>query len=410
MLKKYKIGGFSMLHGIWMLVLSVLINTSSISHWDDQEVASFFHFLKHNVIGIEESFNEQEFLFIDVSKSNELVKAYNEAGFEVGNQDITNRKSLAELFAIINEQNLHRQILCDILFELNSPNDSILKTEIEQTQRLLVSSYHAGDSLLKPRFNVPYSASDYEDQGSFFKYEMYHKSHKSTALTLLDENNDIEPPNAFDLVKREDGWWFNKFVVDFRIRPFHYTANKAISEVSENSEIHRINIVDLEPFLGLCRTMNMVGNKEFFVEMMEKKLIVLGDFSDRDIHSTITGDLAGPLILINAYLSLKAGENKVHIVMILFLLLSFSTVSYIIFKEGDVLELVIQRLFPNSVFMHKLFEFISFFFIIIITSFVTYLIWGFQLTVIWLVAYVKLVDWIKSLISVKERSNENTNS
>lgn len=398
MFQKYKIILLSLSHAVWMLIFTAIINASSISHWDDQEIASFFHFLKHNVIGIDESFDEQDFLFIDVSKSNELVDAYNEAGFDIGNQDITNRKSLAEVFSVLNTQDVHRQVFCDILFELDSPNDSLLKAEIEKTNRLLVSSHHNGDSLISPKFNVEYSASDYEDQGSFFKYEMYHKNHKSTALTLLEGNEKAVLPTTFDLVKKEGIWFFNKFVVDFRIRPYHYQANKAIDGMNENASIQRINIVDLEPFLEICRTMSMIGNNEFFEEMIGDKLVVLGDFSDRDIHSTIAGDLAGPLILINAYLSLKAGENKVHFFMVLFLFISFTVVSYMIFKEGDVLEVVIKNLFPNSIIMNKLLEFISFFFIIILTSFFTYLIWGFQLTVIWLVVYVKLVDWIKSFI------------
>ena len=165
-----------------------------------------------------------------------------------------------------------------------------------------------------------------------------------------------------------------------------------VHNLSDFAEMEKqsIHLVNIEPFLVRCE--KEARNDSFFKKTLGDKIIVLGDFSDHNIRSTITGDLPGPLI--NAYLSLKAEENQVHWLMILFLFLSFTLVSYIVFKDDDVLEFFIKRLFPNSQFMIKLFEFISYFFILILTSFLTYMIWGFQLTVVWLVMYVKVIDWL----------------
>lgn len=390
MFKRYRITILALVHAVWMLALTAFINASSISHWDDAEIASFFHFVKHNIFESKKSFEESEFLFIDVSNSNELVTKYDDSGKIIGNQDITNRKVLAQFLAIVEKYNVHEYVLCDILFESDSPNDSILSASFATAKRLVVSSHHKEDSLIPPKFNVPYSASDYRDQTSFFKYEMYHKNHKSMALSLADGIEQSSIPNAFDLVKKDGKWWFNKFVVDFRIHPHHHTGSHDLSDFAE-MEDQSIHLVNLEPFLEECRVEEK--NDAFFEKAFGGKMIVLGDFSDRNIHSTITGDLPGPLILINAYLSLKAEENQVHWLMILFLFTSFTVVSYIVFKDDDALELFIKRMFPNSPLMIKLFEFISYFFILIITSFLTYMIWGFQLTVVWLVMYVKIVDW-----------------
>lgn len=405
MIKTYRILILSLLHAVWMLALTALINASPISHWDDAEIASFFHYLKHNVFESKKSFEESEFLFIDVSSSNELVIKYDDEGKVVGNEDITNRKTLADFLAIVEKHNVHEYILCDILFESSSPNDSLLSASFEKAQRIVVSSHHKEDSLIPPKFKVPYSASDYRDQTSFFKYEMYHKDHKSTALTLAEGVEKSTIPNMFDLVKKDGKWWFNKFVVDFRIHPHHHTGSHDFSDFAEMEE-QSIHLVNIEPFLEECRAEE--NNAAFFKKAFGNKLIVLGDFSDRNIHSTITGDLPGPLILINAYLSLKAEENQVHWLMILFLFTSYTVVSYIVFKEDDVLELFIKRRFPNSPLMIKLFEFISYFFILVITSFLTYMVWGFQLTVVWLVMYVKMVDWVISYRLSKKRAYKSS--
>ena len=208
-----------------MLALTALINAGTISHWDDSEIASFFHFLKHDVFESKKSFDEAGFLFIDVSNSNELVQKHDGEGKLIGNQYIANRKTLAKFLDIVSHYNVHEYILCDILFESESPNDLLLKEAFGKTKRIVVSSHHEKDSLIPPKFNVPYSASDYRDQNSFFKYEMYHKNHKSTALTLLDGAEQSSIPNAFDLVKKDGKWWFNKFVVDFRIHPHHHNGS-----------------------------------------------------------------------------------------------------------------------------------------------------------------------------------------
>lgn len=381
-------------HALWMLLMTFTINNSSLSHWDDQEIASFFTFLKKNVLNIDEAFNEDEFLFIDVSKSNELVPAFNDEGFEIGNEDITNRLTLGKVLTQLNRVNVHKMILCDILFESPSSSDSSFKPIIESTPRLLVSSYHKNDTLIAPLFNVKYSSSDYESQGSFFKSEVFIKGDQSTPQMILERDGEAKSEYILGgFYSYNDDFYFNKYVLDFRIRPYHYQQNRKVETLNIDA-VKRINIVDIEPLSELCTMMGAMGDDSFFEEMFKDKIIVLGDFSDRDIHPTIVGDLAGPLILINSYLSLVNQDNRVNGFMLFFIFATFWFISFFIFKDGDLVEVFFKKVFSRSKLFLSVFELFTVFFLLLLFCFITYVIWGFQFAVILVVLYLKLIEWL----------------
>ena len=64
-------------------------------------------------------------------------------------------------------------------------------------------------------------------------------------------------------------------------------------------------------------------------ELFKDKIILIGDFRESDIHDTIKNRVAGPAIMYNEYLGLKAGNHIVRWWILLFLFLVFdSEISY----------------------------------------------------------------------------------
>ncbi len=394
----------SFLHSIWLIIFTFIILNSSINHWDDEEIAWLYHHLKKEVIGLDKKPPQQGFYFFDVSESNQLIDVY-EDGFLIGNHDITDRKKLAELFELFNKYPVHKYMLCDIQFYEKSPDDSILKVAIEKTPRLLVSSHiDSTGGLKKPLFNVDYSCSDYENDGNFFKYRFIHNdSIKTTPLRLYELIHKKEATSHGSYIEIDGNYMFNNFILDHRIRPYHYDHHKESKQLDDKLEqTYKIGQTHLNQFLEEMGILIQVAGPDEFIKLMKDKIIVLGDFSDRDLHDTISGEIAGPAILMNAYLSLLYGDAKITWRFLLYLFICYFGISYIIFHPADIFEVGIKKLFPRSEILQSILSFLTYFFLILLISFVGYLIFDFQISVIWIIVYVKFADWLVHMLIYKK--------
>ena len=55
-------------------------------------------------------------------------------------------------------------------------------------------------------------------------------------------------------------------------------------------------------------------------KMVQNKIILIGDFVDRDIHATSFGDIPGVLINYNAYLALKSEGHIIPVSLLIILI------------------------------------------------------------------------------------------
>lgn len=75
--------------------------------------------------------------------------------------------------------------------------------------------------------------------------------------------------------------------------------------------------------------------------LTKDKIVVIGDFSENDIHDTYIGKIAGPIINLNAFYALTNDNLSIPYAEIFFLLLLYFTISLFLMKEVSV-----NSLFP----------------------------------------------------------------
>ncbi|NJO03491.1 MAG: hypothetical protein HC880_19035 [Bacteroidia bacterium] len=106
-------------------------------------------------------------------------------------------------------------------------------------------------------------------------------------------------------------------------------------------------------------------------ELTKDKIIFVGDFEDRDMHETIYGDTPGPIILLDAFLALEAGDNAIRPALVAFLYFFFVLISYISFRYRTIYGPWLQRLTQRTraTFFEALSIYLLYFAIVSISTF-----------------------------------------
>lgn len=371
-----------------MLLISYWLLDSNYVHWDDTELLWVNRTIKRHVFLQNDKPKGEDIFLINVSYDNKLIDKLDNEGFPLGNQDITDREKLAHFFKKINANPTHKYILCDIRFELESPDDSLLKSHIEKTLRYVNSAHYRDSITVKPIFNVKYGLSDYDGDGDFAKYRMIrHDSIITTPLLLFKNVYDVPIRRKFGLVRVGENYYLNNFFLDFRVSDF---------DVKENRDVIKESVFNVKyAHLGELLKVDDLLEGNYLPEEVKDRIVILGDFEDRDIHPTIAGDMPGPLILLNVFLALKNQDNQITVGLVLTLLLCFFGISLLIFfREVFDFEDYYSHKFPKLKKLKSVLEYLSYFVILFLVSVFISVIFDIQLTIILLSVYVKLMDWV----------------
>ncbi len=106
-------------------------------------------------------------------------------------------------------------------------------------------------------------------------------------------------------------------------------------------------------------------------DLVRDKIIFVGDFEDRDIHETIYGDTPGPIILLDAFLALEAGDNVIRVPFLIYLVFFYALISYFTFSYRTVYGAWLQRLThrARATFLESLTVYLIYFALVSIGSF-----------------------------------------
>jgi hypothetical protein len=365
---------------------------------DEYLLIRFTSFIKRIVLKIEEKPDKNRFLFVGVSWDKTLVDKLDENGLPIGNQAITDRKKIADFLAILNKKPYnHKFLVLDIFFKDPSPDDSLLQAELYRTQNYIVS-YHK-DKNGKPDFpifNCEMGLSDYETSeegllgisaGGFSKYSIIQgDSLKTTALLMYEKlyKKSIEKGKIFHTL--DGDWIFPTFVIDHKIRSYHlFDAPDSL-------------LYD-KAYLGEL----LYLPEEAIWELTKDRIVVLGDFEDRDIHNTIFGEMPGPLILINSFLAIENKDNKVNMGFLFLLFVGFTLISY---KAIYGIDLVIDKILPSissslTVRSRMQYSFFNYFFYFLVFSLFSYFIFDVHLAVLFLSIYIQIL--VSSIRFIKRK-------
>lgn len=332
----------------------------------------------------------EDFAFINVSYDKELIDHYDEFGFPAGNEAITDRGELAQLFHVLNQDPNYDYLFCDVIFQGASPNDSALQAEISKLPRALFT-YHLDDTggVGAPYYkDMQMGLADYAPIGdNFLKFRLVREDRPTLPLILYEnlEGGKFESKGPFWYLN--DRIAFNDFVLDYRIRNrdlFRDTLNYPYS-----------NLYTLSMLMEF-------GAEDQIKDFTKDRIVVIGDFEVGDQHPTLYGDMAGPLILTNVYLALKNGDNRLPWGFVVFLLLVFSYLSYIALTDKDFFEtLITQKLAKNNLFFQILAQGITYMLFLALTSVVSFLVFNHYINFLLLTLYLNIVEVFRKWITGK---------
>ncbi len=330
MVKKLFIASVSLLNAFFMVWLTFFLLSLPQSLPDEYFLVQSSGVLKRMILQWEDKLDTSRYLFVNVCWDKALIPRFDPQipEYPIGNEPITDRQKLVELLALLKQSPTYQALLFDINFKGKTEHDSLLASHINSMPRMTVS-YHRDDTDKPDYPDIPIKnkcgLSDIEKVWDLsFKYKIYYNdSLKTTALNLFEElypnKKYKKASNFFYLGKINNDWVLNSFILDYRLRAFHYNNNKCPKLI-------------LGEWLTLAKDTTGKATEDF-KKLVKNRIIVVGDFEDRDIHETIYGKIPGPLILVNALLALEAGDNLINFQFLFYLALMYFIISYISFSN-----------------------------------------------------------------------------
>ena len=330
--------------------------------------------------------DSENFAFINTSYDLQLIDRLDEFGFPVGQQVITDRQKLTYILDVISKSKKPPQyIICDIHFLDSTAADQALDTTLQKFNNLIIS-YHLNDdeSIEYPVFNkVNKGLSDYVVGSVFdgvYKYQLlHHDSLKLTPLKIYEDLNDIKSRRLGPFVKVGDLWTPNNFVMNYRL----------LQKDIENQEVG-FNPVNLGELMYL--------EDQDIQDFTANKIVVIGDFFENDMHETLFEITSGPLILLNAFLTIQSKDAYVNFWFFLLMIISYLYLSYMVFVEGDYMEKQLNKYFGAVKIANYLAGFMSYLLLLTILSCITFFIFHIHLNVFFLAICFYLMDKIVAYI------------
>lgn len=325
---------------IVMMVICYIYDNIPHSLLGSANVAQRYEIAKTTITGACDKVPD-DVLLINVAFDRELVSHYDELqpDFPAGVTPITDRKLLIEFFNRLSENPTYKYILCDVRFEPNidSPElDDSLYNAIAMTPRMVIPM-HEGEEPVDPRLFDKAGYCDYAVnfvESNFVKYEFYKNGNPSMPLKAYHEisGHTITPHGP---VYTSGNHLCRKCVeLKFPVR-IYSEGVVAIDSLDINSGNGTIS--------GSRRVYYNLGADilEMDVDLAEKakdKIIVVGDFSGSDNHSTYLGDMPGAVINYNALCALINGDHIISPSEIIFLFTLYLLITIYILRGRSVMQ------------------------------------------------------------------------
>lgn len=328
--------------GITSLLLIICYVYDNIPHslFGSANVAQRYEIAKAAIFGAADKVPD-DVLLINIAYDRELVEYYDslQPDFAAGNIAITDRNKLKAFFEQVTENPTYKYILCDVRFEpnLDSPEkDDSLYEAIANTPRLVIPM-HEGEEPADKRLLDKAGYCDYAVyfvESNFVKYEFYKNGHPSMPLKAYEEitGNSIE---SHGLVYTSGLHLCRKCVeLKFPVRLY-------------SEGILPIDTLDLTAssgsISGTRRIYYNLGSDVLDMEMdlaqkAKNKIIVIGDFSGGDNHTTYIGDMPGAVINYNALCALLQEDHIVSYAEIILLFTLYFLITVYILRGRTVFQ------------------------------------------------------------------------
>lgn len=268
----------------------------------------------------------------------------------MGSVAITDRAKLVALLKLLHRKPNHKALLIDVFFKDSTPYDSALTALINSVPRTVVSSHlDDQDKPELPDLKIkPIGISNLEKSyGQALKFRLhYHDTIKTTPIRMYEIVHGKKFKKGRIFYELGGKPILNSFILDYRMRKFHYD-NQLYAKVHLGEWItpaYKTMYMPCVPTDYNIDSLDTDYAENFVHKLTKDKIIVVGDFEDRDIHETIYGETAGPMILLDAFLAIEAGDNLVTVSFLLMLFLSYFFISFVTFRYQQIYPKWIERL------------------------------------------------------------------
>jgi CHASE2 domain len=400
---------WSMLNAGFMLWLTFWLLSIPQVLPDEYNLVQWTSVIKNLVLGLEDKPDTTRFLFVNVAWDKILVDRFDPQvpNFPVGAEPITDRAKLVALLELLNRNPNHKFIVFDIFFKgAKTEYDSTLTQLINQLPKVLVS-YHRdkNDKPDYPDLKIKHiSLSDIEKVGNkCLKFKILHNdSIKSTPVRIYESIYKKQlKKTAWGLTLNQKPV-LNSFILDYRVRKFHYDNSKYPQvHLGEwvNPAYKTISIPGVPTEYNIDSLDTEYINHHVY-GLTKDRIIFVGDFEDRDIHETIYGETPGPIILLDAFLALEAGDNVIRLGFIVMLSLVYFVISYVTFGYAQIYPYWVERwVFRRKNHKESFLENLSiFFFYFVSLSIASYFLFNIHIGVLVLAFYMNVIAKCKDFI------------
>ena len=374
----YKIRGISVcvLSALSLILVCYFADNLAISLLTGPSVGQKIEQIKE-VTGDAREASTDGYLFVDVAFDKELVPIY-DVEFPLGEIDITHRGKLTEFLSQLEGQ--HKYVMLDVLLDKNykSEHDSALVETILHTPRIAVART-ADSRLIDSRLDSLSGFTDYSThiyETNFVKYEFITENGNSLPYrAFLDENPEDKLYSFGPFYFQGDNLAWKSLTLRFPIKMWGNTKSSSGPAAANESSTFTVHPLGGEILFAALDVPTLVKNK----------IVVIGDFSDVDIHDTYLGKVSGPVINTNALEALRNGELKIPWWLIVFLFFLYSGFTWFAIRGIPHTQFTDKWIFslrPKSKFWRYLLSFVGYSFVLSVISGIIYLIAGVDINVL----------------------------
>ncbi|MDR1225237.1 MAG: hypothetical protein LBL07_20505 [Tannerella sp.] len=304
----------------------------------------------------------KDLLLVNIAYDREFVDFYDEKGLPCGQIDITDRSKLTELFRYVDQAHNHKYIICDVYFDasLQTPSDDSLYALIGRIPRLVVPK-HEGE-VISEQIAHKAACSDYKTniiENNLLKYQYLQHGEKSIPVYMWSELTGGIFEKTFFGYRMNGKVATNSIILNFQ--------TQLRSTYNGNDEKNYLNLG-----ADLLEALQIVGPEALFAD----KTILIGDFCEHDIHSSVVGNIPGILINYNACLMLEQDKPVVGFALWAVLFIVFMITSFSCFSDRSLWDLLLHK----GIFKRDVIQFfctwLGLTFVLTVLNLLIYFVWG----------------------------------
>ncbi len=369
----------SLAHGLLLMFLTFSWVNQSFTLEKELSLIQITSGIRNLLFGTEAKPESDDFLFVNTAYDRKLTEKYDDSPNRtyLGNEDITDREKLARFFHILNQNpGSYKFVLCDIFFRDPSPDDALLGAEISKMENILIpySTTSSGEWENLIFSNIPKGIADYttaDAKGTFLKFRLTETDknimHKSIPLLMYEKLYNAKFSKCGLLYFMNGKLSLNAMVPNFRIRNSDIDHSGSLWEILNTPE-------------------------PFMLKMVKNRIIVIGDFTERDKHETVFGNMPGPLLLVNAYLSIVKGDNLISPLFLICLFAVYTMISYKLFY-GKKFKEDQKDIRSGRRFFRFIGKPLSYGLMLGIVSVILYLIFNVHINILLIAVYLSVIDY-----------------